>query len=94
MKGLEGEKQNLKVNTVFNRKPVQLLENRGEMFFGRGSGNDTGDRILNQLKFMEELVRKTRKDRVEVIDTGCNQSISENGGTVGCKRQTKMRDIV
>ena len=62
-----------------------MLENRGEMFFGRGSGNDTGSRILNKLKFMEELVRKTRKDRVEVINTGYNQSMSENGGTVGCR---------
>ena len=35
-------KKHLKINTVFVREPMKLLNDRSDMFYGSGSGNDTG----------------------------------------------------
>ena len=54
MEGLESEEENLKVNVVFDREPVQLFEDRSDVFGGWGSGDNTGSRVLDQ--FMDRLV--------------------------------------
>ena len=40
MDGLEGEKENLEVNSELNREPVKLLEYRGDVMKCGGLGND------------------------------------------------------
>ncbi len=48
MDGLKSEKQNLKVNTVFDQQPKELLKNRSDMINGWSSGeDDASSRILD-----------------------------------------------
>jgi len=46
----------------FDREPVKLLEDGGDMVKRRGSGNDAGCRVLDQLKLMKGFVRSTEKE--------------------------------
>lgn len=59
MKGLKGEKQNLEVDTDFNGEPVKLPKNC-DIIYGTSSGNDTGNSVLDHLKFLKTLERKTK----------------------------------
>ena len=45
VEGLEGEEQNLEVDAGFDREPVKLLKNRGDVINGRGSGDDVSGRV-------------------------------------------------
>ena len=45
-----------------DREPVKLLEDGGDMVKRRGSGNDAGCRVLDQLKLMKGFVRGTEKE--------------------------------
>lgn len=60
---------------VFIWEHMKLLENMSNIFFWIGSGNDMGSCILNQLRFMEKFVWKTREDRGTIIKTRCNQRL-------------------
>lgn len=44
------------------------LQDRCYMADGGGSDNDAGGRVLNQLKFMDEVVGQTKKERTAVIE--------------------------
>ncbi len=45
MESLEGEKENLIIDALFDREPVKLLKDGGDVFCGRGSGNDAGSGV-------------------------------------------------
>lgn len=57
---LKGEERNLEINTTFNREPVKLLKDRRDMTNAGRSGDAPSGRILNQLKFMNELEKGVR----------------------------------
>ena len=52
----------LECNSESDREPVKLLEDGGDMVKTRGSGNDAGCRVLDQLKLMKGFVRGTEKE--------------------------------
>lgn len=52
MKGQKGEKQNLEIDVIFNREPVELPKNRNDMFHGGSSTN-----YMGQVKFMRTRER-------------------------------------
>ena len=52
MKGLECKQEDFEVNMEFDGEPVELLQNRGNVVNGGGSGDDPSCRVLNHLKFM------------------------------------------
>ena len=41
---------------------MKLLEDGGDVVKGRGTGDDTGCRVLDQLKFMEGFERGTKEE--------------------------------
>ena len=41
---------------------MELLKDGGDVMVGGGSGDDTGSRVLDQLKFMEGFVRGTKEE--------------------------------
>ena len=55
MEGFVGEKEELEVVLMWDREPVQVLQNRADVFVGAGVGEDMGSRVLNVLKFVENL---------------------------------------
>lgn len=57
---LKGEERNLEINTTFNREPVKLLKDRRDTTNAGRSGDAPSGRILNQLKFMNELEKGVR----------------------------------
>ena len=61
MDGLESVYKDFKFDSEFNREPVKLLENGGDMLRERGSGDDPGCRVLDQLELMEGFVKGTEK---------------------------------
>lgn len=61
MDGFESEMKDFELNTLLNREPVKLLEDRGDMIKYRSFGDDAGSRILNQLELMEGLLRETKQ---------------------------------
>ena len=67
MNGFEGVQENLVIDTGFDGEPVELVENRGYVADDRGSSDDTGSRILDQLKFMEEFVGETNEKGITII---------------------------
>ena len=54
--GLEGEKKDFIGDAVFDRKPMELLQDRCYMTGRGGTSNDSGGRVLNKLQFMEGFV--------------------------------------
>ena len=48
----------------------------------RGSGDDPGSRILDQLEFMEEFVGKTKKKGVTVIQAGGDKGVNQDCSAV------------
>ena len=49
----------------------------------RGSGDDTGSSVLNQLEFVEEIMGETEKKGVAVIQTGGDEGVNQDCSTVG-----------
>ena len=60
--GIECVEKDFECNSEFDREPVKLLENGGDMVKGGGSGDDAGCRVLDQLKLMKGCVRGTEKE--------------------------------
>ena len=42
----------------------------------RGSGDNTGSSILDQLEFMEEFVGETKKKGIAIIQTGGDEGVN------------------
>lgn len=66
------------INVVFERKPMKLLQSRGDVVHRRGPGDNTSSRVRDMLKLMERFLTKTKKKRVAVIDPGSDQAMNKN----------------
>lgn len=49
------------INTILDREPMKLLQNRSDVVDRRGPGDDTGSRILDTLKLVDGFLSKTKK---------------------------------
>ena len=83
MDSLECMEEDFEVNAVFDGKPMELVKNRGDVTDGRGSGDDTGSSILDQLELMEEFVGETNKEGIAVIQAGSDKGVDQDCGAVG-----------
>ena len=61
MDGLVCVEEDLVINPVFYGKPVELVENRGDVAADGGSGDNSCCCILDQLDFMEEFMGETKE---------------------------------
>ena len=93
MEGLEGEEQNLEVDAGFDREPVKLLKDRGDVINGGGSGDDAGSRVLDQLEFADGLEGETEEEGVTIIDAGSDQGVNKDGCAMGCEGWAEAVDI-
>ena len=53
VEGLESEEENLVLDAEGNGKPVELMEDGGDVVVGAGACEDPGSRVLDELEFME-----------------------------------------
>ena len=67
MEGFESMEEDFEINTEFNREPVELLQDRGDVMEGGGSGDDAGGSVLDQLELMEGFLRETKEEGVAVV---------------------------
>ena len=50
-------------------EPMKLLQGRSDVFNKGTSDDDTSGCVLNQLEFMKRFQRKTKEERVTVVQT-------------------------
>ena len=93
MEGFEGEEQNLEVDAGFDREPVKLLKDRGDVINGGGSGDDACGRVLDQLEFADGLEGETEEEGVTVIDAGSDQGVNKDGCATGCEGWAEAVDV-
>ena len=67
--GIECIEEDLVFNTVFDREPMKLVQDGGDVTYGRGFGDDACSSVLDQLEFMEEFVGETKQKGVAIIQT-------------------------
>ena len=65
--GIECIEEDLVFNTVFDREPMKLVQDGGDVTDGRGFGDDACSSVLDQLEFMEEFVGETKQKGVAII---------------------------
>ena len=53
------------------------------MVDGRGSGNDTGSRVLDQLEFTEEILGETEEEGIAIVQAGSDKGMDQDCSTVG-----------
>lgn len=84
--GYGSEEENLKLTVIGrSRKPVEPFENWSRVFGCWSSGN----RIMEQLKFMDLSVRQPRERTITVINVRKNECMDESGSTAGCEQLLK-----
>ena len=67
VEGFESMEEDFEIYTEFNREPVELLQDRGDVMEGGGSGDDAGGSVLDQLELMEGFLRETKEEGVAVV---------------------------
>ena len=60
MKTFIGEKKKFEVDTLRNREPVEIIEDRGDVLVLARESYKTSGRVLNSLKTRSERDRKMR----------------------------------
>lgn len=45
------------------------------------------------MKFVKTFERKTKEDRITIVNTGCNEGVNENGSAARCKRWAKTLNV-
>ena len=55
----------------------------GDVTDDRGSGDDAGSSVLDQLELMEEFVWETKKKGITVVQAGSDKKVNQDSSTVG-----------
>lgn len=61
MECFEGDEEYFEVYSLFYGKPVELLEDGGDVVGGGGPCDDAGCRVLEELQFLEGFVGETKE---------------------------------
>lgn len=56
-------------------------------------GDDAGSSVLNQLEFMEEMIREAKQERVAVVQTGGDKAIYKYGSGMWSEGGTEAADV-
>lgn len=79
-------------NLIFHGKSVELLQN-GDLVNGGDCRNDTGSRVLSQLKFTERFVGETKWKTFSGIDLGCDEAVDGMAVQMGGERRAEVIDM-
>ena len=77
------EKEEFVHDAVSYREPVEVLEDRGNVVACGSLCDDTGGRVLDQLEFMEGLVREAEEERIAIVQTGGDKAVNKDGSGLG-----------
>ncbi len=67
MQGLEDQGQDLKGNTMLNRKPVKLMKDRGDVVMFLGVGGQSGSTIETRLQSVEQGFGEAKENTVAIV---------------------------
>ena len=82
MKSTESDVYYFEVDAVFNREPVELLEESTWTAGLRRTGNDTGEEVLGFLDFGDVFLSGPRQNNVSVVEARANESTRNHFGHV------------
>ena len=74
---LEQNRENLKLNSGLDRKPVKVHKYRSDVAEFRNSNNETSSVVLYKLKAVSKRLAATVEKRVTVINAGGNKSMNK-----------------
>ena len=55
------------MDSLFDRQPVKVLEDRGDVLSGTGAGEEAGGGVLDILQFVEGFGGDTIKNAIAVV---------------------------
>lgn len=69
VEGFKGGEQQFKFYPLFDWEPVEVLEDRGDVISGAGMSEQTGSRVLDVLKFVENFGGYAVEDAIAVVES-------------------------
>ena len=81
MEGFVSEEKEFELDALWDREPVEVLEDRGDVVTGTGMGEQTGSRVLNVLEFIEDFGWWAVENAVAVVNSGSDESVDESFGS-------------
>ena len=93
MHGFKGMGEDFEDGSEFDREPVELLENGGNVVKRGGSSDDAGCWVLDRLKFMKVFMGDTKRKWVAVIKTGGDEAVNQEGSGVTGEKEAKAINV-
>ena len=81
-KGFVCDGGKLETNSALDRKPMQLSKKRLRVGLAVRLEDNSGKRVLNALKFIDNVVGGTEKNRVSVVKTRTDESMGNEWGSL------------
>ena len=69
VESFEGQEEYFEVNALFDREPVEGVENGGNVLTGPGVSEEASSRVLDHLKSMEGMRGDASEEGVAVVKT-------------------------
>ena len=63
------------MDAFFYGKPVELTEDRGDVFSGGGAGEQTGSRVLHILQFLKNSGGEAVQDAIAVVESRGDEGV-------------------
>lgn len=76
MESFEGDQQDFEMDTLRDREPVELVQDRCDVFTRAGVGEEAGSGVLNVLQLHESFGWCTVKNAIAIVDSGCNKGMN------------------
>lgn len=70
------------MDVLWDREPVEVLKDRGDVVAGAGVSEETGGRVLDVLEFIEEFGGCAIKDAIAIVKAGCNEGVDRGFGGI------------
>lgn len=81
------------MDTVDNRKPMELMEDGGDVVVGAGTGEKSGGGVLDVLKFIEGGGWEAVEKAVAVVQSGGDEGVCEGFSSRGSEEGTESGDV-
>lgn len=70
------------MDALWNREPVEVLKDKGDVVAGAGVSEEAGGRVLDILEFIEEFGGCAIKDAIAVVKVGCNEGVDQGFSSI------------
>ena len=78
VEGFVSEEEYFELNLLSDGKPVEFLEDVGDVVTGADVGEQAGSRVLDVLKFIEDFGRCAEEDAGAVVNSGSDEGVDQS----------------